>query len=296
MSKRDRISFSEYYIYEFFDHVREKTRGTYDLENFQVIDELFTLLSKQEEITEGIGKLAQEQASGELSIFLFDIFDRAQDYPPTELVDALSEIADDFVSGLSIMLEEEGTIHSIKLVNNELKGSTPEPLEEIPAEPPSKVQPEKELEEDTHSFIEFVEKSFISDLQTTLLVQSSEEDTALFIKFTKLLIKNLDKSIDGEISELVQKLIDQLQIIYPWISETQYSPSKIISEFQDIIESYTSQILELDMELIENFVKEGKIILPAAEEEIKFEREEVPDKPTKKYLRIWINPRISPNT
>ena len=183
MSKRDRISFSEFYIYEFFDHVRDKTRETHDQENFQVIDELFTLLSEQEEITEGIGKLAQEQASGELSIFLFDIFDRAQDYPPTELVDALPEIADDFVSGLSILLEEEGTLHSIKLVNNELRGSAPEIVtspeiqEEKSAESAPEMQPEKEVEEDTHSFTEYIEQSFISELKTVLLVQSSEEDT-----------------------------------------------------------------------------------------------------------------------
>ena len=286
MLKRDRISFNEFYIYEFFDHVREKTRETHDQENFQVIDELFTLLSEQEEITEGIGKLAQERASGELSIFLFDIFDRAQDYPPTELVDALPEIADDFVSGLSILLEEEGTLHSIKLVNNELRGSAPEIVtspeiqEEKSAESAPEMQPEKEVEEDTHSFTEYIEQSFISELKTVLLVQSSEEDTELYIDFTKILIGNLDKSVEDEIPDVVQNLISQLQKIYPWISGTPYSPSRLMSEIQDTIESYTSLIVELDTDFIENSVKEGKITLPEKEEETKFEREEIPEKPT----------------
>ncbi|MCK4559467.1 MAG: Hpt domain-containing protein [Calditrichia bacterium] len=286
MSKRDRISFNEFYICEFFDHVREKTRETHDQENFQVIDELFTLLSEQEEITEGIGKLAQERASGELSIFLFDIFDRAQDYPPTELVDALPEIADDFVSGLSILLEEEGTLHSIKLVNNELRGSAPEIVtspeiqEEKSAESAPEMQPEKEVEEDTHSFTEYIEQSFISELKKVLLVQSSEEDTELYIDFTKILIGNLDKSVEDEIPDVVQNLISQLQKIYPWISGTPYSPSRLMSKIQDTIESYTSLIVELDTDFIENSVKEGKITLPEKEEETKFEREEIPEKPT----------------
>ena len=286
MSKRDRISFSEFYIYEFFDHVRDKTRETHDQENFQVIDELFTLLSEQEEITEGIGKLAQERASGELSIFLFDIFDRAQDYPPTELVDALPEIADDFVIGLSILLEEEGTLHSIKLVNNELRGSAPEIVtspeiqEEKSAELAPEVRPEEDLEEDTHSFIEYIEQSFISELKKALLVQSSEEDTELYIDFTKILIGNLDKSVEGEIPDVVQNLISQLQKIYPWIYGTPYSPSQLMSEFQDTIVSYTSLIVELDTDFIENSVKEGKITFPEKEEEAKFEREEIPEKPT----------------
>ena len=256
MSKRDRISFSEFYIYEFFDHVREKTRETYDIENFQIIDELFTLLSEQEEITEGIGKLAQEQASGELSIFLFDIFDRAQDYPPTELVDALPEIADDFVSGLSIILEEEGTTHAIKLVNNELKGSTAEVREEIPVEDTPIVQHKEKVEEEIHSFIEYVEQSFISDLQTALLVQSSEEDTELFIDFTKMLIENLGKPVENDITEPVQQLINELNKIYPWVSDASYSPSNLMTEFQDIIESYISKILELDTVFIENSIKD----------------------------------------
>ena len=89
MLKSEAIRFSEFYIYEFFDQVRDKTSQEYSEANHQVLDELFSLLSEQPEITEGISKLAQEKASGELSIFLFDIFDRAQDYPPSELVDAL---------------------------------------------------------------------------------------------------------------------------------------------------------------------------------------------------------------
>jgi chemosensory pili system protein ChpA (sensor histidine kinase/response regulator) len=285
MSKRDRISFSEYYIYEFFDHVREKTRTTYDQENYVVIDELFTLLSEQDEITEGIGKLAQEQASGELSIFLFDIFDRAQDYPPTELVDALPEIADDFVSGLSIMLEEEETLHSIKLVNNLLKGSVPEEVvpeeakEEIKDEPAPEIQPEKDLEEETHSFTQYIEKSFISELQTALLVQASQEDTDLYISFTTLLLENLDKPVEGEIPEKVEELMNHLHTVYPWISGKPYSPSQLMSDFKDTIDSYTSLIVELDNDFLEHSVNESSITLQA-EEETQFEQEEVPEQPT----------------
>jgi chemotaxis protein histidine kinase CheA/CheY-like chemotaxis protein len=305
MLKRDRISFSEFYIYEFFDHVREKTRETYDQENYIVIDELFTLLTEQEEITEGIGKLAQEQASGELSIFLFDIFDRAQDYPPTELVDALPEIADDFVSGLSIMLEEEETLHSIKLVNNQLKGSTAEiettedVTEEKPAETVIEVPAEKEVEEDTHTLIEYIEQSFISDLETALLVQSSEEDTKLYIDFTNLLIGNLDKSIEGKLPEVVKNLISQLQKIYPWILGTPYSPSQLMSDFPNTIESYTALIVDLETDYIENSLKEGKITIPEEEVKAKYEREEVPEKPTtidnllSEYFQVEVDEYIS---
>ena len=53
-----------------------------------------------------------------------------------------------------------------------------------------------------------------------------------------------------------------------------------MSEFQDTIESYTSLIVELDTDFIENSVKDGKITVPEKEEEAKFEREEIPEKPT----------------
>ena len=74
MPKQEQMNFREFYINEFFDQVRERTKPDYPVQNYQLIDELFNLLSKQEEITEGIGKLAEQQASSELSIFLFDIF------------------------------------------------------------------------------------------------------------------------------------------------------------------------------------------------------------------------------
>ena len=300
MSKKDRISFSEFYIYEFFDMVREKTRGTYDHENFQVIDEMFSLLSEQKEITEGIGKLAQEQASGELSIFLFDIYDRAQDYPPTELVDALPEIADDFVSGLSIMLEEEGTLNAIKLVNNQLRGSTIQVEEEVPLDADRDLQPEEVTDTDAQSFTEFVEQRFISDLRASLLVQSSEEDTGLFIDFTQLLIENLNKPDIDEFPELIHNLMKELHQIYPWISGMPYSPTVLVSMLPDIIKIYTSQIRELDMDVVKNSLKEGKIVLPEKDKkEVKFEHEEVPEKPTtidkllSEYFQIEVDEYIS---
>jgi chemosensory pili system protein ChpA (sensor histidine kinase/response regulator) len=305
MSKRDRINFSEFYIYEFFDHVREKTRETYDQESYNVIDELFTLLSEQDEITEGIGKLAQEQASGELSIFLFDIFDRAQDYPPTELVEALPEIAEDFVSGLSIMLEEEETIHSIKLVNNNLKGATPdlaeseEHKEELHSEPAPEPASKTGVEEESHNFTEYIEKSFISELQTALLVQSSEEDTNLYINFTKLLLNNLNISIEGKIPDQVKELISYLHRIYPWKTGKSYSPSLLMSEFHDIIETYASLIVELDYDYLEDSVKDAKIIVPEEEEEPKFEQEEIPEQPTtidnllSEYFQLEVDEYIS---
>jgi len=309
MSKRDRISFSEFYIYEFFDHVREKTRDTYNQENYRVIDELFTLLSRQDEITEGIGKLAQEQASGELSIFLFDIFDRAQDYPPTELVDALPEIAEDFVSGLSLMLEESETIQSIKLVNTNLKDTTAELVET--EEIKEKTEPEpvpipetpikEETDEETHSFTEYIEQTFISELKNALLVQSSEEDTELYLNFTKLLLDNLDKSIEGEKPERVEELITHLKSVYPWRIGQSYSPSQLMTEFQEKIDSYASQIMELDNDYLQSSVEEGSIIIlePEKVEEPKFEPEEIPDKPTtidnllSEYFQLEVDEYIS---
>ena len=50
MLKIDSISFREFYINEFFDQVREKTRPDYKEENYKLIDELFTLLEKADRI------------------------------------------------------------------------------------------------------------------------------------------------------------------------------------------------------------------------------------------------------
>ncbi len=290
MLKIDSISFREFYINEFFDQVREKTRPDYKEENYKLIDELFTLLSSQDEITDGISKLAEEHASSELSIFLFDIFDRAQDYPPSELVDALPEIAEDFVSGLTIMLEEEMEIMtSIDKVIKDLRG------EGIPETKPGEKESEqefskedesieKEIPEETHTFQEYVELSFFEQLHTVLQIQQNEEDTNTKIEFIRILLKTMNKSAKSRSHKSLGSLTSHLSKILPWYTGDTYKPSDIISNLSPMIDAIVTALYDIDDTVINDSVKEGSITIKEIEgvdvEEKKFKQEEIPSEPT----------------
>jgi chemosensory pili system protein ChpA (sensor histidine kinase/response regulator) len=243
-----------------------------------VIDELFTLLSEQDEMTDGISKLAQEQASGELSIFLFDIFDRAQDYPPVELVDALPDIAEDFVSGLTLMLEEEETLNSIKKVNNELKGAVSEETgvtAETAAETDEK--PEEHPEEELYSFTDYIDVYFTNELETALFAKLSEDDTNSLLRFTQLLIDNLKKTTAKKAPFDIREIVSKLREIFPWKVSKRYEPSKIMSAFAQAFEDYTAKISEIDLKLIDESLQAGKLIFPKEKERLS--KEEIPEKP-----------------
>lgn len=311
MSKTDQLCFNEYYILEFFNKVREKTKGEFTEEDHQVIDELFTLLEKQDEITEAIGKLAEEKASGELSIFLFDIFDRAQDYPPTEIVDALPEIAEDFVSGLSLMLEEEGTIQSIKKVNEQFKtGITEvddqkEEIEETVREemeveeeaiaveteediPKEETVPDEEIEEekppsetsddDILSFKEYIEKSFFEEFISSLSAKTGKEDAKELLEFTHLLLKSRELVSSQDLPESIINLSSKLNEILPDQADEPPQVARIMDQYSTKIQSCISAITQIDKEIIRKSLELGQIVIPQEEEQ--FAQEEISDEPT----------------
>jgi len=290
MPKIESISFSEFYINEFFDQVREKTRTEYEEENYKLVDELFTLLSSQNEITDGISKLAEEQASSELSIFLFDIYDRAQDYPPSELVDALPEIAEDFVSGLSIMLEEENEIlNSIDRVVKNLRGETDAGRDTIEVEPEQETDfeddvSERKIPEETQSFQEFVEIRFFEQLQTALQIQLDEEKTNNNIAFIKLISEQLNKLPDSGEDESLVSVINQVSQALPWHKSRTFIPSDIMNRLPSLIDGIVTSLHNLDNTIIDTSIKEGNISVREAEDvedkDEKFIKEEIPAEPT----------------
>ncbi|TFH01106.1 MAG: hypothetical protein E4H13_05770, partial [Calditrichales bacterium] len=284
MPKIDEINFSEFYINEFFGKVRQKVEKEYSEENFAVFTELFRLLSQQSEITEGISVLAEEHASSELSIFLFDIFDRAQDYPPTDLIDALPEIAEDFVSGLSIMLEEEGLIESIKKVNEKLAASEPA-VPESPKQPKSApveklIVPKKEIsEEAVHTFEEFVTMEFFKRLETDLEDIPIKKEREARRQFVEIMLKSLGDPLDPHATESLKKQHFELSTIFPWKSAGNYEPGKIMSDFNPLVSSVISLIKSEDKELITLSVEKGEIVIPESGVIPEFEKEEVSEKP-----------------
>ena len=291
MSNQKMISFNEYYIYEFFNHVREKTTRELSPDNHRLIDDLFTQLSRQDELTEGIGKLAQEKASGELSIFLFDIFDRAQDYPPTELVDALSEIAEDFVSALSIMLEEEGTTQAIEKVNSEFRMGRPldeskEVVEEVIEEEDEELlieetEPEKEKIEEQLKFQDYIELSFFEDLKTQLKIKPSVTEDHTFLKFTRIVLDNIEKTAGKALPGDLMVFISALKQIFPWRLGETIHYTQIMDQYTQVLADCGSSIKAIDVDVINNIVENSdveKFEAETAEEPVV--KEEIPEEPT----------------
>ena len=117
MTGNNAITFNRFYIMEFLQATGIRIRKQLPEEQAEVTGALVDNLRGLDDISTGIERLAREQGTGELSIFLFDIFDRVEDYPPSVAYDALQDIVEDFVNALAVMLEEKETIESLKLVN-----------------------------------------------------------------------------------------------------------------------------------------------------------------------------------
>ena len=63
------ISFSKFYLKEFFSHITKKSSEIISEKQQSVLDELSEYLLKEENIIEGLEKVAQFQGTNEIAIF-----------------------------------------------------------------------------------------------------------------------------------------------------------------------------------------------------------------------------------
>ena len=116
------------------------------------------------------------------TVFLFDIFDRIEDYPPTLVYDALPEVVEDFVNGLSLMIEEEETWQAIQNVNRSFNESQKVEMETMAKEEifeekqdllsdelESRIQKTRKAEEEAFNFEQFIDLEFNDKIQNKMI-------------------------------------------------------------------------------------------------------------------------------
>jgi hypothetical protein len=322
------LTFNKFYILEFLLEVFRQVPDHLSGENSGIVRELIDHLKNKEDVTEGIETIAREQGSGELSIFLFDIVDRIDDYPPTVAYDALPDIVDDFISGLGLMMEEEETVTAIKNVNQQFrqeKGEkvVPEPEEvesELPGEEIGTMEEKAEAgpDESEIDFEEYYEIEFNQKIRDYLNSTAEQKIQSELYDFHELLINNLSTPVEEP--ETLVNLLSGLRTAMPWRSGISYDTNTIMKQEPALLKNYVENLGKLvkeDMNLITRSVSEGTIVLPEPEEtdkdteaetvqttgeekvaEFGFQSEEIPAEPTtidailSEYFQSEVNEHI----
>ena len=78
--KNSAISFSTFYMLEFFRRTLEQGSGKIPEEQYEMLEELSGFISGKEDVLPGLEQLAQYAGTNELSIFLFDLSERINSY------------------------------------------------------------------------------------------------------------------------------------------------------------------------------------------------------------------------
>ncbi len=203
------INFSQFYIREFFNRVHSSLPQKLATEETKLVRELIQHLGQQEQLTNAIARIAEEQGSGELSIFLFDIIDRIEDYSPSAAYQGLQETVNDFVTGLALMVEEESLSTAIKNVNGKFAAESKKEVTRIkkPAAA-KKVKAEKqpsaaaaltpqkpEMVRDEINVEKFLEIEFSTQLREKLIDRFNTDQAAQLNKFVEIVIRNLKQPL-----------------------------------------------------------------------------------------------------
>jgi len=313
------LTFSRFYTTEFLQEVLNLIPENVSGDNAGLAADLIRHLTNQEDVADGIELIAREQGSGELSIFLFDIVDRIEDYPPTVAYDALPDIVDDFVNGLELMLEEKETVEAIKNVNQKFRDDSGEvseetvekaeiieepaqvteeaddiakaeeevPVEEITGPPDMIVEPE----EPELNFEQFFENEFMQKVSGRIDSEMDSANSSSVKSFTELLFENIATDFDPKISQALVDAINSLRAALPWRTGNTYTASDLVPDEARLIDDYVAklkQLSEKDPEIISNSVVQARLVLPEPPETEMIEEEpEIAEdkKPAKEFVK-----------
>jgi chemotaxis protein histidine kinase CheA len=293
MIESKRINFSQFYIREFFSRVQSVLPQKLAAEEAKLVNELIQHLDEQEQVTNAIARVAEEQGSGELSIFLFDIIDRVEDYLPTTAYQGLPETVNDFVNGLALMVEEESLRKAIKNVNGKFAAESEKvigKIRKIPP-PPRKAKIEKQLPvtkkpeplRDEINIERFMEIEFNTQLRDNLLNRFDTDQAAQLNKFIEIAIRDLKQPIPKNSPTTLTDILSQLGSALPWIKNKSYQATKLYQSLSGLIGKITKNLEILNNQhepVIRDSIASGKIIIPEVVKKVKFEKEEIPEQPT----------------
>ncbi|MEJ2052352.1 MAG: hypothetical protein P8X42_00415 [Calditrichaceae bacterium] len=113
IDKKKDISFTEFYLMEFFSNTLNKGAESIPEDNFHTLKELSNYLLAEDNVVDGLEKLAQYQGTSEFAIFLFDMVDRIQDFSPFSVVTNVADLAEDFINLYQLMIEDSDSVAAL---------------------------------------------------------------------------------------------------------------------------------------------------------------------------------------
>ena len=115
ITSTEAISFNVFYLNEFLNITLKKIEGKVADSHFKLLKNISTHLVQEDNIIEGLEKLARFQQTNDLAIFLFDMVERANDYGPKVVYNTLPDLAEDFLNLYSLMVEDDDCVKILRL-------------------------------------------------------------------------------------------------------------------------------------------------------------------------------------
>ncbi len=276
------ISFSVFYLKEFFNHITKKSSEVISEKQQSVLDELSEYLLKEENIIEGLEKVAQFQGTNEIAIFLFDMIDRVEDYAPDMVYATMPDLADDFLNLYNLLTQERESIEDLDKVLtlfHDKYGAAKEKEIEVETEAP--VSYDGEL----LSFDEFYRREFDNHLDKNLndLKKKKGKYSEIINLFTVFAQETDEKKINNYDDEIIS-ITKQINQILPDKIE-KIPASEKISGLDEKIVQIIQNLKDFEKEkskLFKDILKKGSI--PEKKQKVVKEKavlkpEEVPEKP-----------------
>jgi len=202
--KNSEITFPTFYLIEFLRQSLEYGSGKMPEDQYEMLSELTTFLGMDEDVLPGLEQLAQYKGTNDLSIFLFDLTERSNDYPPQKSLASLSSLAEDFINLYKLMMEEKESVRDLGIVLEFFRAQVPVSDKGVT------IPKELQLDREELSFVEFYQNEIMRYFNLaieTLPQQNQNEYTSLFEVFNDFEVDEQEyEPRILEISQSIQQL------------------------------------------------------------------------------------------
>ncbi len=221
LDKQMEISFPTYYLTEFFSKTLESGADKVPEDQYDLLQDLGALFTLNPDVMEALEKLAQYQGTNELSIFLFDLSERLQEFPAQKSIEAMLNLVEDFINLFRLMMEENESVRDLGSVLDYFRAQ--KPLKELPVaeETESAVLEEEAVNEETLSFSEFYFRE-CAQIEEQILSPFEPEDRKTFHSFLSILRSFTPKEGETYHPE-INLLYQQTQILYSTPTAEKYN-------------------------------------------------------------------------
>ncbi len=265
MSQDQELSFSQFFLSEFFNQICEGGKTRFSEDQYNNIELLISNLKTEEDFAQGIELLAREHETSELSIFLFDIMDRIMDYPPTLVHDSLQEMADDFVNTLEILFEETDTLSAITKINKKIISKIKKTSEEKPDLVEEKTFAESEKFEEEIGYREFVQKEFFQNVSDKLSSETNKDNSDKLQNFVGLIRKTANADELANAPKQLINLYNILKNVRVKDISTDVLTTELRGKINGLVPEFIENLNQLENEnadLITMSVEGNQIVIP----------------------------------